>query len=77
MKVLHKFYLKLQLAIKEYVVNDHFIDVNGSITLTYWYDAYSMKRMHATYRATIVRNVGQADKFKMTFKALTDVSEED
>lgn len=67
----------LEIAITEYSVNDHHIDVKASITLDYWYDAHSMKRMHATCKATVVRNVGQADKFKMVFKERTDVPKGD
>ncbi len=67
----------LEVVIVEYIIDDTFIKVKAKIVLDYWYDGYSMKRMHAICNATISRNTGQADKFKMVFEKLTDISEGD
>ena len=67
----------LKIALDEYSVDDQFINLKATISLDYWYDAYSMKRMNATCKATVMRNVGQTSKFKMVFKELTDVPEGD
>lgn len=67
----------LKVVIVEYAVDDIFIKVKARITLDYWYDAYSMKRMHAMCNASIARDAGQADKFKMVFEKLTDLPKGD
>lgn len=63
----------LKITISEYSVDDSFINVKANVTLDYWYDEYSLKRMHAICKAVVVRNVGQADSFKMRFIRLDAV----
>ena len=67
----------LEIVIDEYSVDDQFINLKATISLDYWYDAYSMKRMNAICKATVVRNIGQASQFKMIFKELVDVPKGD
>lgn len=65
----------LAVVMTSYSVDDHFIMLNANVSLDYWYDAHSMKKMDAVSKATIERSTMNVSKFKMELKGLTDVPE--
>lgn len=67
----------LEITISEYFVEDSFISAKANVFLDYWYDEYSLKRMHAKCKATFIRSTKEINKFKMVFEKLTDVSKGD
>ncbi len=67
----------LEISISDYVVDDGSIDFKANVILDYWYDKYSLKRMHAKCKASFIRNTKKINKFKMVFEKLTDVPKGD
>ena len=63
----------LEIGISDYVVDDGSINFKANVILDYWYDKYSLKRMHAKCKASFTRNTKKINKFKMVFEKLTDV----
>ena len=67
----------LEIGISDYVIDDGSIDFKANVILDYWYDKYSLKRMHAKCKASFTRNTKKINKFKMVFEKLTDVPKGD
>ncbi len=67
----------LEIGISDYVVDDGSINFKANVILDYWYDKYSLKRMHAKCKASFTRNTKKINKFKMVFEKLTDVPKGD
>lgn len=67
----------LEINISEYLVDDNYIGVKANLNLDYWYNEYSLKRMHAKCKAYFIRSSKETDKFKMVFENLTDLPKGD
>lgn len=63
----------LEITISEYFVDDSYINAKANIILDYWYDEYSVKRMHAKCNAIFTRSTKEINEFKMAFEKLIDV----
>ena len=67
----------VEITLTDYEVNDTSISIKAIANLDYWYDAYSLKRMHAKCKATFTKNTDEITNFKMVFEKLTDVPKGD
>lgn len=63
----------LEIVMTNYSVDDMGVEVKANISLDYWYDNYSMKRMIAVCKSRIWRNNISVDKFKMELKKHEDL----
>lgn len=63
----------LEIKIIDYSIDQHSIKGKATISLEYWYDNHSMKKMVSKCNFEIDRLTNQADKFKMQFLKLEDI----
>lgn len=63
----------LEILIKEYEIKDSFVQLKAELSLDYWYDEHTLKRMKAKCNAKINRTDTSKSEFKMNFIKLEDV----
>lgn len=63
----------LELKIIDYSIDQHSIKGKATISLEYWYNNHSMKKMVSKCNFEVDRLTNQADKFKMQFLQLEDI----
>lgn len=63
----------LELKIIDYSIDQHSIKGKATISLEYWYNKHSMKKMVSKCNFEVDRLTNQADKFKMQFLQLEDI----
>ena len=63
----------LEILIKEYEVNGFFVQVKADLSLDYWYDEHTLKRMKVKCNAKINRTDTSKSEFKMNLIKLEDL----